>query len=206
MSRVSLRAIGAVCIALFSLGAPLPAQASRPFNEIEESAVQVALEYWGKGPSCVGGFGRFLVTNEEMDSSPGVAGRQLGGYAAWDPGAPTGCRIVLAQRAKRDGYAAFCTIVTHEIGHLIRLDDWHSDHRANVMFERPATPTPHCRARAAWMLAQSDRLEDRADALRRRCRRLRRSARIARSHRCDHRVKATTARASQVRSAVDFVR
>lgn len=193
-------------ISLFALGAPLPAQASRPFNDVEESAVQVALEYWGKGPSCVGGFGRFLVTSEEMDSSPEATGRHLAGYATWDPGAATGCRIVLAERVRREGYAGFCTVVTHEIGHLIRLDDWHSDDRADVMFEAPATPTPHCRARAAWMVAQSDRLDDRAEALRERCRRLRRTARIARSHRCDHRVKATTARASRIRLAVDAVR
>ncbi len=205
-SRVALRALTGVCIALFALGAPLPAQASRAFNDVEESAVQVAVEYWGKAPACVGGFGRFLVTNEEMDSSAEAAARRLYGYAAWNPGSATGCRILLAERAKRQGFAAFCTTVTHEIGHLLRLDDWHSDDRADVMFEGPTPSTPHCRQREAWMVTQSDRLERRADALRKRCRSLRRTARSARFRRCDRRLKATTARASQVRLAVDGAR
>lgn len=204
--RVPVRALAAACVALFVLGAPLPAQAGRPFNEVEESAVQVAFEYWGKAPACVGGFGRFLVTTEEMDATPGATGRHLNGYAAWNPGTATGCRIVLAERVKREGFAAFCTTVTHEIGHLLRLDDWHSHDRGDVMFEGPTPPTPHCRQREASMVAESDRLQDRADALRKRCSWLRRTARMARSRRCHRRVKATAARASAIRLAVDGVR
>lgn len=68
-SSAPARALATVCIALFALGLAPPAQASRPFNDIEESAVQVALEYWGTAPSCRGGFERLSVTDAEMDNS-----------------------------------------------------------------------------------------------------------------------------------------
>ena len=197
----------AVCIALLaSLAVARPAQGARPFNHVEESAVQVAIEYWGRAPACLGGFGRFVVTDEEMDARPGAAGRRLAGYAVWNAVAAQACRIITAQRSKRQGYAAFCTTVTHELGHLIRLDDWHSRDPADVMHEGARPPTPHCRARAASMAARSARLDVRADGLRRRCRRLMRVARTARYRRCSRRVKTVRSRASALLRAVDAVR
>ncbi len=201
-----VRALGAVWIALFSLGFAAPVEAGRPFNDIEESAVQVALEYWGTAPSCPGGFERFSVTDAEMDSSSFGRGHNFGGYADWAPGSARDCKVLLAERTKREGYATFCTFVTHEIGHLIRLDGWHSHDPTDVMYAAPRSPTPHCRAREQWMLAESDRLGDHADGLRRRCRGLRRAARIARYRRCDRRVKVAMARSSALMSAVDEVR
>lgn len=130
----------------------------------------------------------------------------MNGYADWAPGGAWGCKIVLAERSKHQRYAAFCTTVTHELGHLIRLDGAHSHDPTDVMYARALAPTPHCRAREQWMITESDRLDRRASGLRRRCRRLRRAARMTRYRRCDQRVKATRAQSSALLVAVDEVR
>lgn len=200
------RPLAAIWIALYGLGAPAPVHAIRHFNDVEESAVQVALEHWGTAPACLGGFRRFVVRDEEMDSAPNAMGRHLGGFASWAPGAARDCNLLMAERSKREGYAAFCTTVTHELGHLIRLDDWHSADPADVMYSQSTRPTPHCRAREHWMLAQSDRLDDRANALQRHCRRRLGGARITHRRRCHRRVKATRTRARALVVAVDEVR
>lgn len=113
-----------ICVAL---AAPAAAQA-RPFNTDEMRAVELAHDFWGRGPTCPQG-----ITLEVVD--PSAIPANLVGYA-------TPCRIQLTSRGIK-GFLAMCAIVGHEWGHL--LGHGHSQTVGTVMYGSGSySPSEQC--------------------------------------------------------------
>ena len=143
--RTPVRALGSALVALAAAAALLalgtaPAEAARSFNTASPEfarAVGVAQAHWGSLP-C-GGQIAFGWRSEDPDVN-------ATSYWANGPFGPTSCEVVFNREAGM-GWPKFCTVLTHELGHLHGRDHGGSD-LMSATYSRPlgacaaADPSP----------------------------------------------------------------
>lgn len=137
-----------LALAILVLLVLAPAAQARPFDRDEMRAVELAHDYWGRGPTCPNGIAYEVVPS-------------LGGFE----GFAMPCRIRMATDGER--FLLMCGIVAHEWGHLLGYG--HLSEPGHVM--SPITsPSPQCqREDTRRKRARCGRMHKRAQ--RRRCRR-----------------------------------
>lgn len=142
---------------LVALLFPVGAEA-RPFNATEMRAVELAHDYWGKGPACEQI--QYDALPPSVIGASGDAAQCLGGRTAY--------------LAIRDDlpFITACSTITHEWGHLL-LGYHHFGPAGSIMSEKPMPP--------ALCIREDDRMTFRE--LKRKCKRKGRTRCIRRARR-----------------------
>ena len=136
----ALIAAAACCVALVA-ASPASAASFDPASPEFGNALNVAQQHWGSLP-CGG-----QVAYRWIDEDPAV-----NATAYWSPGF-TNCEIVFNRNAGMD-WAKFCTILTHELGHLHGRG--HSDDPSDLMSAYYSGPIAACGGGSAPASAASD--------------------------------------------------
>lgn len=99
-------------------------------------AQQIAVEHWGVNP-CNGEVAIFAKDLGETTLA------QAGYSSINDLSIPTNCSVTYNSAMKDWTWPRFCTVTTHEYGHLLGYG--HSDNEWNVMYPYYVHPIAECR-------------------------------------------------------------
>lgn len=127
-----LRSAGAVAIAALALAAPARAA---PFTPAVNRAYNVAVRYWGGGPTDCLTLDRQIVPDGSLPDG-GIAWATI-------PTGPTDCVLYVERTlARPDHWVQLCGVLAHEVGHLRGLG--HSADPADVMYPGLNRPPAIC--------------------------------------------------------------
>lgn len=147
LSRPSAERWLVLALAIAALGLlAVPAASAAPFPSRLDFAYELAVAYWGQGPSTCSAVDRQVVPHGSLGS---LETEPIAGLATQvSPEAAAGsaeCILWIDRSyAQPVVFSGLCALMFHEVGHLLGMG--HSADPASVMNEKPAIP-PVCAAK-----------------------------------------------------------